>query len=167
MVAGCLLPSARDAAAQGTAGCPSPGAASPGAPTASSDTGAGRPAGTAGATQVAAPDVILYASFSARALRFNSLPRARVRFCWGDRGDSLRVIERRNLPSPVATGVTYRDVYVAVELRGHLNPECLLGARSASDTAGATISPSLLSMCAATSLRPAVQRDSQPRAPPR
>jgi hypothetical protein len=35
------------------------------------------------------------------------------------------VIERRNLPDPVQPGVTYRDVFIAVEILGHLNAECL------------------------------------------
>ncbi|HEX3533426.1 MAG TPA: hypothetical protein VHT23_04335, partial [Gemmatimonadaceae bacterium] len=30
-----------------------------------------------------------------------------------------------NLPSPVVAGTTYRNVYVAVELVGRLNGECL------------------------------------------
>lgn len=69
------------------------------------------------------PDVILFVSFSADQLRFNSQPNAAIRFCWG--GDSLRVVERRNLPSPVVAGTSYKDVYIAAELRMYLSPECL------------------------------------------
>lgn len=156
-----LLAPTRVVLAQGVGGCPGPLPAS-------GDTTASRPETSPGKSPTPdAPDVILFASVTARTLRFNSPPQARVRFCWDGSGDTLRVIERRNLPSPIVAGVTYRDVYVAVELRGHLNPECLLRARSTSDTTGPAVSPSLLSACAAMSLRPAVQRDSQPRPPPR
>ncbi|MGH7637540.1 MAG: hypothetical protein ACREOK_07800 [Gemmatimonadaceae bacterium] len=35
------------------------------------------------------------------------------------------MLERRNLPDPVQPGVTYRDVFIAVEVLGHVNAECL------------------------------------------
>jgi hypothetical protein len=56
-------------------------------------------------------------------VRFAKQPNVRVRLCWG--GDTLRVIQRDNLPSPIVPGTTYRNVYVAVELVGRLNGECL------------------------------------------
>jgi hypothetical protein len=56
-------------------------------------------------------------------VRFAKQPNVRVRLCWG--GDTLRVVQRENLPSPVVAGTTYRNVYVAVELVGRLNGECL------------------------------------------
>lgn len=71
-----------------------------------------------------APAIILRASASAREVRFASQPRISVRLCGGVL-DSVRVLERRNLPDPVQPGVTYRDVYIAVEILGHLNAECL------------------------------------------
>ena len=37
----------------------------------------------------------------------------------------VRVVQRDNLPSPVVAGTTYRNVYVAVELVGRVNAECL------------------------------------------
>lgn len=70
-----------------------------------------------------APDIILRASVHADQVRFASQPRVRVRLCWG--GDTLRVVQRENLPSPVVAGTTYRNVYVAVELLGRLNAQCL------------------------------------------
>jgi hypothetical protein len=73
-----------------------------------------------------APAIILFASASAREVRFASQPRIRVRLCGGVL-DSVRVLERRNLPDPVQPGVTYRDVYIAVEILGRLNAECLAG----------------------------------------
>jgi hypothetical protein len=68
-------------------------------------------------------DVILLASVSAREVRFQSQPRISVRLCGGF--DSVRVVERRNLPQRVVPGVTYRDVYVAVEILGHIYADCL------------------------------------------
>ena len=46
-----------------------------------------------------------------------------VRLCGGF--DSVRVVERRNLPERVVPGVTYRDVPVAVEILGHIYADCL------------------------------------------
>lgn len=81
------------------------------------------------------PTVVLFASASAREVRFATQPRILVRLC-GAVTDSVHVVERRNLPDPVQPGVTYKDVYIAVEIMGHLNAECLaqriVGADSAS-----------------------------------
>lgn len=68
--------------------------------------------------------IVLRASASAREIRFAKQPRIRVRLCGGVL-DSVRVLERRNLPDPVQPGTTYRDVYIAVEILGHLNADCL------------------------------------------
>lgn len=70
------------------------------------------------------PAVILRAAASAREVRFAAQPRISVRLCGGTM-DSVRVLERRNLPDPVQPGVTYRDVFIAVEILGHLNAQCL------------------------------------------
>jgi hypothetical protein len=74
-----------------------------------------------------------------------------VRLC-GALGDSVHVIERRNLPDPVQPGTTYRDVYIAVEILGHLNADCIarrLGVASdTSKTSGA---------CASLGLRDTLQ----------
>lgn len=70
------------------------------------------------------PTIILYASASAREVRFASQPQISVRLCGGVT-DSVRVLERRNLPDPVQPGATYRDVFIAVEIIGRLNAECL------------------------------------------
>jgi hypothetical protein len=80
----------------------------------------------AGSAQDRGPAIILRASASAREVRFATQPRISVRLCGGVM-DSVRVLERRNLPDPVRPGVTYRDVYIAVEILGHLNAECLAG----------------------------------------
>lgn len=79
----------------------------------------------AGTTVASArPSIVLLASASAREVRFAAQPSIKVRLCGGV-FDSVRVVERRNLPRPVQPGVTYRDVYVAVEILGHLNARCL------------------------------------------
>jgi hypothetical protein len=67
--------------------------------------------------------VILRVGLQIDELRFNRQPNVRVRLCFG--GDTLRVLSRQNLPSPVVAGTTYRNVYVAVELLGRVNAQCL------------------------------------------
>jgi hypothetical protein len=71
------------------------------------------------------PDIILLVAVQADEVRFATQPRIEVRLC-GALGDTVRVLERRNLPTPVVAGTTYRDVYIAVEILGHLNAQCLL-----------------------------------------
>jgi hypothetical protein len=76
-------------------------------------------------------DVMLLVGVHADQVTFASQPHLRVRLCFG--GDTIRVVQRDNLPSPVVPGTTYRNVYVAVELIGRVNAECLadrLGVRS-------------------------------------
>jgi hypothetical protein len=72
----------------------------------------------------ASPTIVLLASVTAREVRFASQPRIQVRLC-GAVTDSVRVVERKNLPDPVQPGTTYRDVSIAVEIFGHLNADCL------------------------------------------
>jgi hypothetical protein len=86
-----------------------------------------------------AADIILRVGIHADEVRFAKQPHVRVRLCWG--GDTLRVVQRENLPSPVVAGTTYRNVYLAVELVGRLNGECLanvLGVGNNPQTARAT-----------------------------
>jgi hypothetical protein len=67
--------------------------------------------------------ITIFAEAQAREVTFNRQPTIHVRLSGGL--DSVHVLERRNLPSPVVTGTTYRDVYVAVEIFGRLTAECL------------------------------------------
>jgi hypothetical protein len=76
-----------------------------------------------GGARTGAADVLLLVGVHADEVRFGSQPRVRVRLCWG--GDTVRVVQRDNLPSPVVPGTTYRNVYIAVELLGRINAECL------------------------------------------
>jgi hypothetical protein len=85
-----------------------------------------------GGAKTGPADVLLLVGVHADEVRFASTPHLRVRLCWG--GDTLRVVQRDNLPSPVVPGTTYRNVYVAVELIGRINAECLaerIGVRTA------------------------------------
>jgi len=83
------------------------------------------------------PSVALFVEASAREVRFNARPVIRVHLLGAD-FDSVRVLERRNLPDTVQPGVTYRDVYVAVEILGHLNAQCLLGRMGVSAASDST-----------------------------
>ena len=76
-----------------------------------------------GGTRSGPADVLLLVGIHADEVRFASQPHLRVRLCWG--GDTLRVVQRDNLPSPIVPGTTYRNVYIAVELLGRVNAECL------------------------------------------
>ena len=76
-----------------------------------------------GGARNGAADVILLVGAHADQVTFAKQPNLRVRLCWG--GDTVRVVQRDNLPSPVVAGTTYRNVYIAVELVGRVNAECL------------------------------------------
>lgn len=76
-----------------------------------------------GGARTGPADIFLHASAQANEVRFASQPQVRVRLCWA--GDTLTVVARENIPSPVVAGTTYRNVYLAVELLGRLNAVCL------------------------------------------
>lgn len=82
--------------------------------------------GRAGESSSTRAAVVVFAAASAREVTFAKAPEIRVRLCGGL--DSLRVVERRNLPNPVVVGRTYRDVYVAVEIFGRINADCIVAA---------------------------------------
>ena len=71
------------------------------------------------------PTVRLLASVEAAEVRFASQPQICVRLRGDATLDSVHVLARRNIRSPVTTGTTYRNVYVAVEILGHLNADCI------------------------------------------
>lgn len=70
------------------------------------------------------PTIVVLAAAQVREVRFAKQPQVLVRLC-GAASDSVRVIERRNLPDPIQPGTTYRDVYIAVEIIGKLNADCI------------------------------------------
>jgi len=69
------------------------------------------------------PTLILCAGVGAREIQFAKQPDISVRLT-GSLGDSVHVLERRNLPKPVVAGATYRDVFIAVEIVAHLADSC-------------------------------------------
>jgi len=71
------------------------------------------------------PTVRLLASVSANEVRVARQPKICVTLRGDATLDSVHVVARRNIQSPVAVGTTYRNVYVAVEILGHLNAECI------------------------------------------
>lgn len=110
-----------------------------------------------GGARTGPADVLLLVGVHADEVRFASQPRVRVRLCWG--GDTVRVVQRDNLPSPIVPGTTYRNVYIAVELLGRINADCLaerigVGAaqpqnpRPANPAAAAAGAPTSVSSCA-------------------
>jgi len=78
---------------------------------------------------------MIVASASIQELRFDREPNARLRVLGCGEREGLRVLERRNLPERVQPGVTYRDVYVSVQILGALNAACI--AALAGDTTAA------------------------------
>jgi hypothetical protein len=105
--------------------------------------------------------IILRASASAREVRFAAQPRIVVRLC-GAVTDSVRVVERRNLPDRVQPGTTYRDVYIAVEILGHLNAQCLASRMGVAAQPATSNDP-----CASVTVRDSAQaRPAAPRRPP-
>src|SRR2546423_9845343 len=110
-----------------------------------------------GGAKAGPADIMLLVGVHADQVRFGLQPHVRVRLCWG--GDTLRVVQRDNLPSPVVAGTTYRNVYIAVELIGRINAECLAnrigvgpaqrGARQPNaPAAGAAAIPTSVGACA-------------------
>jgi len=67
----------------------------------------------------------ILASVSASEVRFVGSPKVCVRLTGDAQLDSMHVTARRNLASPVVSNTTYRNVYVAVEILGRLNAECI------------------------------------------
>lgn len=76
-----------------------------------------------GGARAGSADVMLLVGVHADEVKFAAQPHLRARLCWG--GDTLRVVQRDNLPSPIVPGTTYRNVYIAVELIGRVNAQCL------------------------------------------
>jgi len=81
--------------------------------------------GSAAARASTNPTVRLVASVQAEEVRFARQPTICVRLRGDAQLDSVHVVARRNIRSPVVVGTTYRDVYVAVEILGHLNAQCI------------------------------------------
>src|SRR5919109_1227478 len=113
-------------------------------------------AGIAGQdTAARLPDVKFYARVRLAELRFVTAPRAQLHVYGCVPTDTIRVLERRNLPTPVEPGVTYRDVEIAVEITTRVDVICgplLHSLLERADTAVATrtAAANLRRICART-----------------
>ena len=67
--------------------------------------------------------VVVFAEATAGSVTFRGQPQLQVRLLGGL--DSIHVLDRHNLPNPVVSGTTYRDVHVAVEIFGRVNADCI------------------------------------------
>jgi hypothetical protein len=82
-------------------------------------------AARAAQSDTAHPAIRILVSASANELTFVGSPKVCVRLTGAASLDSVHVLARRNLPSPVVSGTTYRNVYVALEILGRLNADCI------------------------------------------
>jgi hypothetical protein len=105
--------------------------------------------------------VYLFAAVEAQEVRFVGQPKICVRLNGDVQLDSVRVVGRRNITSPVVSGTTYRDVYVAVEILGRLNADCI-SARVTGAAAGASSGGA----CAALGVRDSASVRRPPRGSP-
>jgi hypothetical protein len=90
----------------------------------------------------------LVAAVQAAEVRFDKQPKICVRLRGDVQLDSVRIVGRRNLTSPVVQGTTYRDIYVAVEILGHLNAECISARITGAAATGTAAGP-----CASLGIR--------------
>lgn len=105
--------------------------------------------------------VALFAAVQAQEVRFARQPKICVKLRGDVRLDSVRVVGRRNITSPVVAGTTYRDVYVAVEILGRLNADCI-SARITGTAAGGAPGDA----CASLGLRDSTSVRRAPRGTP-
>jgi hypothetical protein len=106
--------------------------------------------------------VVIFAEATAGEVSFKAQPQLHVRLSGGL--DSVHVLDRRNLPSPVVTGTTYRDVHIAVELFGRVTAECI--ARTLKGAAAEDCASLELRGTSGAS-RPPTDSTSRPKRPPR
>lgn len=85
--------------------------------------------------------VVIFAEATAGAVTFRGQPQLHVRLEGGL--DSIHVLDRSNLPTPVVSGTTYRNVHVAVEIFGRVNADCIARTLTGQSTAGSPACASL------------------------
>ena len=66
------------------------------------------------------PEIDFTANVKAQKLRFDEVPKTKVRFWGHPERDSVSGTERRNLPEEVRRGVTYQDVSVRLRIASEL-----------------------------------------------
>ena len=72
-------------------------------------------------------DIVLFARVRAETLRFESAPELRGTVSGCPQLDTTRLVIRTNLPKPVQSGVTYRNVVIDARLRANFSDiDCLL-----------------------------------------
>jgi hypothetical protein len=72
-------------------------------------------------------DIVLFARVRAETLRFEGTPEVRAAVSGCPQLDTTRLVIRTNLPQPVQSGVTYRNVVIDARLRAQFSDiECLL-----------------------------------------
>ena len=85
------------------------------------------PPRSAPAADTTKSDIVLFARVRAETLRFDSQPEIRASVSGCPQLDTTRVAVRTNLPKPVQSGVTYRNVVIETRLRAQFSDlECLL-----------------------------------------
>jgi hypothetical protein len=95
----------------------------------------------------------LIASVSADEVRFERSPIVCVKLSGDAQLDSVHVLARRNLATPVVSGTTYRDVYVAVEILGRLNADCIAARITGTRPSGAGSDTTSAARCASLGVR--------------
>jgi hypothetical protein len=95
----------------------------------------------------------LIASVSADEVRFERSPVVCVKLSGDAQLDSVHVLARRNLATPVVRGNTYRDVYVAVEILGRLNAECIAARITGTRPGAASGDSTSAARCASLAVR--------------
>ena len=66
------------------------------------------------------PEIDFTANVKAQKLRFDEVPKTKVRFWGHPERDSVSGTERENLPEKVQRGVTYRNVSVRLRIASEL-----------------------------------------------
>ena len=85
------------------------------------------PPRSAPAADTTKSDIVLFARVRAETLRFDSQPELRASVSGCPQLDTTRLVVRTNLPKPVQSGVTYRNVVIEARLRAQFSDlECLL-----------------------------------------
>ena len=85
------------------------------------------PPRSAPAADTSKSDIVLFARVRAETLRFDTNPDVRASVSGCPQLDTTRLVVRTNLPKPVQSGVTYRNVVIDARLRAQLSDiDCFL-----------------------------------------
>jgi hypothetical protein len=85
------------------------------------------PPRSAPAADTTKSDIVLFARVRAETLRLDGTPEIRANVSGCPQLDTTRAVVRTNLPKPVQSGTTYRNVVIEARLRAQFSDlECLL-----------------------------------------